>query len=126
MSESYQIVGQSVGEPRVRGEVGFRVRVPLSGRPSARWSRALGGHLVNHLTGQPAVGHLQGLDSLVHADEIVLEGVETREAPHLLGDALPHAVEDANEACARADTRDGRAANVSSRDAVPRPALPHS
>jgi hypothetical protein len=108
MSESYRIVGQSVGEPQLPGRVGLRVRVPLSGHPSARWSRVLGGHLVNRLTGQPAVGHLQGLDSLVHADEIVLEGVEAPEAPHLLCDALPHAVEDANQACARAEAR-GRA-----------------
>ena len=106
MSESYRIVGQSVGVRLVAGSVGIRVRVPLSGSPSPRWSRALGGHLVNHLTGQPAVGHLRGLDSLVHADEIVLEGVEAREAPHLLGAALPLAVEDANHACAQAEARD--------------------
>jgi hypothetical protein len=33
----------------------------------------------------------------------VLEGVEAPELPHLLGEALPLAVEDANQACARAE-----------------------
>jgi hypothetical protein len=81
MSETHHIAGNARGEP-------------LSGTPSPRWSRALGAHLANELTGHPAVGHLQ-LDEVVQGSELVLEGVEEREAP-ALGDCLLRAVEAAN------------------------------
>lgn len=116
MSETYRIVSQPEGEPLPAGRVGICVRVSLSGYPSKRWSRALSSHLVNQLTGQPAVGHIR-LDSIIHADQIVLEGVEAREAPHL-GCALQRAVDGANDTCARAEARDEAAQNVSSREAT--------
>jgi hypothetical protein len=94
MSEIHQIAGRGRGEPLPEGRVGARVRVPLSGAPSPRWSRALGAHLANELTGHAAVGHLQ-LDEVVQGTELVLEGVEEREAP-ALGDCLRRAVAAAN------------------------------
>ena len=77
MSEHYRIVGVSHGEPLPEGSVGVRVRVPLSGCPSRRWSHDLKARLTNELVGHPAVGHLH-LDNIVQADQIVLDGVEER------------------------------------------------
>ena len=105
MSESYRIVADPSGEPLPAGRVGVRVRVPLSGCPSERWSRALGAHLVNEFTGHTAVGHLR-LNSIVQADQIVLEGVESAEAPHL-GDVLQRAIDATNQTCARGRTEAG-------------------
>ena len=94
MSETHHIAGQARGEPLPEGRVGARVRVPLSGAPSPRWSRALTAHLANELTGHAAVGHLH-LDEVVQGSDLVLEGVEEREAP-VLGDCLQRAVVAAN------------------------------
>jgi hypothetical protein len=50
------------------------------------------------LVGHAAVGHLRlDVNDIVQADQIVLEGVEQREAP-ALGDALERAVDAANRA----------------------------
>jgi hypothetical protein len=87
------------------------VRIPVSGCPSHRWSRALTGHLVNELTGHAAVGHLR-LNNIVQADQIVLEGVEAAEAPYL-GDILQRAVDAINDALARTDARNRPDTNVS-------------
>jgi hypothetical protein len=100
MSETHHIAGTARGEPLPEGRVGARVRVPLSGAPSPRWSRALCAQLANALTGHAAVGHLH-LDQLVQGSDVVLEGVEEREAP-ALGPCLERAVEAAN-ACLDAD-----------------------
>ena len=100
MSETHHIAGTARGEPLPEGRVGARVRVPLSGAPSPRWSRALSAQLANALAGHAAVGHLQ-LDQLVQGSDVVLEGVEEREAP-ALGPCLERAVEAAN-ACLDAD-----------------------
>lgn len=97
MSEHYRIVGASHGEPLPEGRVGVRVRVPLSGCPSRRWSHDLKARLTNELVGHPAVGHLH-LDNIVQADQIVLDGVEEREAP-LLSHALQRAIDATNAAC---------------------------
>jgi len=97
MSEHYRIVGVSHGEPLPEGRVGVRVRVPLSGCPSRRWSHDLKARLTNELVGHPAVGHLH-LDNIVQADQIVLDGVEEREAP-LLSHALQRAIDATNAAC---------------------------
>jgi hypothetical protein len=94
MSETHHIAGAARGEPLPEGRVGARVCMPLSGTPSPRWSRALSAHLANELTGHPAVGHLQ-LDEVVQGFELVLEGVEERQAP-ALGHCLVRAVEAAN------------------------------
>ena len=94
MSETHHIAGNARGEPLPAGRVGALVRVPLSGTPSPRWSRALSAHLANELTGHAAVGHLQ-LDEVVQGTDLVLEGVEEPEAP-VLGDSLLRAVEAAN------------------------------
>ena len=94
MSETHQIAGNARGEPLPEGRVGARVRVPLSGAPSPRWSRAMSAHLANELTGHAAVGHLH-LNDVVQGSDVVLEGVEEREAP-VLGDCLQRAVAAAN------------------------------
>jgi len=91
------------------------VRIGLSGFPSERWSRALTSHLVNQLTGHPAVGHLR-LKNIVRADQIVLEGVEAREAPHL-GDSLRRAIDATNDTMARVDSRTGGGTNVPAAEA---------
>jgi hypothetical protein len=101
MSEQHRIVGAPHGEPLPEGRVGVRVRLPLSGCPSSRWSHDLRARLTNELMGHPAVGHLH-LNDLVQGDELVLEGVEEREAP-LLWEALRRALDATNAACA-ADT----------------------
>ncbi len=97
MTEHYGIVGPARGEPLPAGRVGVRVRVPLSGCPSPRWSRDLSARLTNELVGHAAVGHLR-LNDIVHGDHIVLEGVEEREAT-LLSDALARAVTATNATC---------------------------
>src|SRR4051794_40364598 len=97
MTEQHRIVGPASGEPLPDGRVGVRVRIALSGCPSPRWSRDLSARLANALVGHPAVGHLR-LDDLVQGDQIVLEGVEQREAP-LLSDALARAVAATNADC---------------------------
>jgi hypothetical protein len=107
MSEHHRIVGPPHGEPLPEGRVGVRVRVPLSGCPTSRWSHDLRARLTNELVGHPAVGHLH-LNDLVQGDQIVLDGVEEREAP-LLSDALRRAIDATNAACA-ADA--GTSANV--------------
>jgi hypothetical protein len=100
VSETHHIVGTARGEPLPEGRVGARVRIPLSGAPSPRWSRALSAQLANALTGHAAVGHLH-LDQLVQGSDLVLEGVEEDEAP-VLGPCLERAV-DATNACVHAD-----------------------
>jgi hypothetical protein len=97
MTEHHRIVGPARGEPLPDGLIGVRVRIPLSGCPSPRWSRDLSARLTNELCGHAAVGHLR-LNNIVHGDHIVLEGVEEREAP-LLSDALARAVMATNAAC---------------------------
>ena len=98
MTEDYRIISQGRGEPRVAGDVGVCVRVQLSGCPSARWSRNLGGRLTNELVGHAAVGHLRiNVNELVQGDQIVLDGVEADEAP-ALAEALRRAVDGANRA----------------------------
>lgn len=98
MSEEHQIVGLASGEPLPEGHVGVRLRFPLSGTPSPRWSRDLTARLGVELTGRAAVGHLR-LDQLVQGREIVLEGVESAEASHIAG-AVERAVDAANNDCA--------------------------
>jgi hypothetical protein len=112
MPEHYRIVGASHGEPLPEGRVGVRVRVPLSGCPSRRWSHDLKARLTNELVGHPAVGHLH-LDNIVQADQIVLDGVEDREAP-LLSHALKRAIDATNAACS---LETPRSANVPQREA---------
>ncbi|MGZ6692932.1 MAG: hypothetical protein ACXVHQ_36685 [Solirubrobacteraceae bacterium] len=98
MSEDYLIVSRARGEPLPEGCTGVRVRVQLSGCPSRRWSRDLAAQLSRELIGHAAVGHLRlDVNDIVQADQIVLEGVEQREAP-ALGDALERAVDAANRA----------------------------
>src|SRR5215218_6438715 len=97
MTERHRIVGSASGEPLPDGRVGVRVRIPLSGCPSGRWSRDLSARLANELLGHPAVGHLR-LNDIVQGDQIVLEGVEEREAP-LLSSALARAVAATNADC---------------------------
>jgi hypothetical protein len=112
MPEHHRIVGASHGEPLPEGRVGVRVRVPLSGCPSRRWSHDLKARLTNELVGHPAVGHLR-LDNLIQADQIVLDGVEEREAP-LLSHALQRAIDATNAAC---DVEPRPSANVSQPEA---------
>jgi hypothetical protein len=114
MSEHYEIIGGARGEPRAAGCVGVRVRVRLTGCPSRRWSQALGGRLATELAGHAAVGHLQiNINEIVQGDQIVLEGVESSEAP-ALAQPLQRAVDGANEA-ARGEP--DRERNVTQREA---------
>jgi len=94
VSETHHIAGAAHGEPLAAGRVGARVRVPLSGAPSPRWSRALSAQLANALTGHAAVGHLR-IDGIVQGSDLVLDGVEEAEAPRL-GACLERAVSAAN------------------------------
>jgi hypothetical protein len=114
MTEDYRIISEARGEPRVAGQVGVCVRVQLSGSPSRRWSRNLGGRLTKELVGHAAMGHLRiNVNELVQGDQIVLDGVEADEAP-ALAEALQRAVDGAN----RVDTEDAdRAPNVPQGDA---------
>lgn len=100
MTETHHIAGTARGEPLPEGRVGARVRVPLSGAPSPRWSRALSAQLAQALIGHAGVGHLR-MDELVQGSDLVLDGVEEREAP-ALGPCLEQAVEAAN-GCVHAD-----------------------
>jgi hypothetical protein len=101
MSEEHCIVGLARGEPLPAGRVGVRVRFALSGSPSPRWSRDLRARLTAQLAGRPAVGHLR-LNDVVQGSEIVLDGVESAEAPNIAG-AVERAVDAANADCADAD-----------------------
>lgn len=94
MAEQHFISGPARGEPMPDGEVGARVRIPLSGTPTARWSRVVEGRLTKALIGHPHVGHLH-IRHLVRGADLVLEGVEEREA-EALGPALREAVAAAN------------------------------
>lgn len=91
------MTGTARGEPLAAGRTGARVRIPLDTAPSPRWSNALASALMSGLTGHPAVGHLH-LDNVVQGAEIVLDGVEPREA-ELLGPVLLEAIEAANRVC---------------------------
>jgi hypothetical protein len=82
MAEEHSIVGSAKGEPLPAGRVGVRLRIPLSGSPSRRWSRDLSARLTTELTGHAAVGHLV-LNEVVQGHEIVLDGVESAEAPNI-------------------------------------------
>lgn len=97
MAEEHTIVGPAKGEPLPRGRVGVRVRFPLSGSPSRRWSKDLSARLMTALLGHANVGHMV-LDDVVRGQEIVLEGVEAGEAPALAG-AVEQAVDATNRAC---------------------------
>jgi hypothetical protein len=97
MAEEHTIVGPARGEPLPVGRVGVRLRIPLSGAPSHRWSRDLSARLTAEFTGHPEVGHLV-LNDVVHGHEIVLDGVESGEAD-ALAEAIERAVEATNRAC---------------------------
>jgi hypothetical protein len=101
MPEEHQIVGFAHGEPLPAGRVGIRLRFPLSGSPSSRWSRDLRARLAVELTGHTAVGHLR-LNEIVQAQEIVLEGVESDEAANIAA-AVERAIDATNNACEDAE-----------------------
>ncbi len=97
MSEVYRIISPPRAEPRALGDAGVLVRVQLSGRPSRRWSHGLGARLTSELLGHPSAAHLRvNVDDLVQGDEIVLDGIEDRDAPGL-ADALRRAVDATNQ-----------------------------
>jgi hypothetical protein len=100
MAEEHTIAGPAKGEPLPMGRVGVRLRIPLSGGPSRRWSRDLSARLTAEFTGHPSVGHLV-LNEVVQGHEIVLDGVESGEADALAG-AVERAVDATNRACADA------------------------
>jgi hypothetical protein len=102
MSEVHKIVEPPRAEPMSAGRVGVCVRFALSGCPSPRWSRNLAARLTRELTGHSAVGHMT-LNNAVQGREIVLEGVESDEAPTLAA-AVERAVDAANDASSRDDS----------------------
>ena len=97
MSETHHIAGDVCGEPLAAGQVGARVRVPLTGTPGPHWSRAFTAYLMQDLAGHSHVGHLH-LGQVVQGRDLVLDGVEDGEAA-ALGPCLKRAVEAANSAC---------------------------
>ncbi len=97
MSEAHHFTGPAHGEPLPAGRVGARVRMPLSGTPSPRWSTTLSAHLTCELMGHAAIGHLH-VNDIVQGNDVVLEGVEGLQAADL-GDCLQRAVEAANRVC---------------------------
>ena len=97
MTERHSIVGAARGEPLPAGRVGVRLRIPLSGSPSPRWSRDLSARLTVEVTGHAAVGHLR-VNDIVQGQEIVLEGVESAEAATIAG-AVERSVDATNAAC---------------------------
>jgi hypothetical protein len=98
MTENHEIVASAKGEALPAGRVGVRLRFPLSGSPSGRWSHDLSARLTTELTGHAHVGHLV-LNDVVQGHEIVLDGVEAGEAPNIAG-AVERAVDATNKACA--------------------------
>jgi hypothetical protein len=102
-AERHEITGAAHGAPLAAGREGAVVRLQLDSPPSPRWSRAFCGHLATGLTGHPAVGDLR-LNQAIQGADIVLDGVERREA-ELLGPVLAQAIEAANRACERYDER---------------------
>lgn len=102
MGEEHHIAGVARGEPLRFGQVGIRVRLPLSGTPSPQWSHSFGANLATRLAGHPAVGHLR-LGRVVQGADIVLEGVQSATAS-CLGDALRGAIAAANQASARRES----------------------
>jgi hypothetical protein len=100
MAEEHTIVGPAKGEPLPMGRIGVRLRIPLSGGPSPRWSRDLSARLSAEFIGHANVGHLV-LNDVVQGHEIVLDGVESGEADVLAG-AVERAVAATNRACADA------------------------
>ncbi len=96
MSEDYRIV--EVRESLPAGGVGVRVRVRLSGCPSRRWSRGVCARLASELVGHAAIGQLRH-NEILQGDQILIEGVEEREAP-ALAYALQRAVDATNQALA--------------------------
>jgi hypothetical protein len=100
MAEEHSIIGPARGESLPVGHVGVRLRIPLSGAPSGRWSRDLSARLTAEFTGHANVGHLV-LNDVVQGHEIVLAGVEGQEADGL-AKAVERAVEATNQACADA------------------------
>jgi hypothetical protein len=114
MSEHHRIVSRARGEPLPAGSVGVRVRIQLSGSPTLRWTRDLGGRLTRELVGHIAVGHLRvNVNDIVQGNEIVLEGVEAKEAA-ALAQALQRAVDGANHGSTDTPTV---SSNVSQREA---------
>lgn len=94
MGEVHHIAGPPHAEPLPAGRVGARVRIPLTGTPSPRWSRIVTARLSGALLGHPAIGHL-AMANLVQGSDLVLEGVEEDEAERL-GDAITDALNAAN------------------------------
>ena len=94
MPEHHEITGRVTGVPLPAGAVGASVRIALDSPPSPRWSQAFSARLTRALLGGPSVAHLR-LDRAVQGADIVLDGIENRQAERL-GDALRLAVEAAN------------------------------
>jgi hypothetical protein len=114
MAERHKLIGPARGEPRLAGRVGICLRFRLSGNPSPRWARDLGARLVLELTGHPGIGHLR-LNNLCQGSYIVLDGVESDQAPSIAG-ALQRAVQAANRDCAN-DPQLRRRKNLTQREA---------
>ena len=118
MAEEHNIVGSAKGEPLPAGRVGVRLRIPLSGSPSGRWSRDLSARLTTELTGQAHVGHLV-LNEVVRGSEIVLDGVESAEAPNIAS-VVERAVDATNQACTDVPDRNMQHNPQAEADAVAR------
>ena len=96
MPEHHEITGRVTGVPLPAGAVGASIRIALDSPPSPRWSQAFSARLTRALLGGPSVAHLS-LDRAVQGADIVLDGIENRQAERL-GDALRVAIAAANDA----------------------------
>ena len=96
MAEHHDIAGTPRGEPLRQGRRGVRVRVPLTGMPTERWSRSLCAQLTLLLTGARP-GRDLALEHIVQGSDLVLEGVKDEAEARELGAVLRTAVTTVNE-----------------------------
>jgi len=101
VAEQHLIAGAARGEPLPAGRSGVRIRVPLSGTPSSRWSELFEGALAMRLLRQPGTSRLR-LNRAVQGGELVLEEIDETSAERL-GTAIREAVAAANEGMRRAE-----------------------
>jgi len=94
MGERHVIAGAPRGEPLPAGDVGIRVRIPLSGTPSPHWAELFTSALTQGLIRHPGASRVR-LKRVVQGGELVLEGVQDANAGEL-GSALRAAVGSAN------------------------------
>lgn len=102
MAEQHDIAGAPRGEPLREGRHGVRVRVPLTGTPSAHWSHVLSAQLHIRLSGRRTGRHLT-LARVVHGADVVLDGVRDEDEARELGRVVREAVAAVNDVVGRSE-----------------------